>query len=199
MIYPEVLENLIQSFKKFPGIGEKNAERLALYTMDMSDDEINLLADSLKNVKSKVQHCEICGYLCENEICNICADKSRDHNLICVIEDYKSAVSFEKIGNYNGTYHILNGLISPIDGVTPEDINIPSLLARLKNLENPEIILALKSSIEGQTTTMYLQKKLENQNVKISRLSYGISMGADIDYLDPITLGNALEDRKFIN
>ncbi len=198
-IYPKVIDNLVQSFKKFPGIGEKNAERLALYTLDMTDDDRMLLADSLTLVKEKVQPCEICGYLCESNICSICSDEQRNQNLICVVEDYKSAVSFEKIGNYNGTYHILNGLISPIDGINPEDININSLLNRLKKLDNPEIILALKSTIEGKTTTLYITKKLENQKVKISRLSYGISIGADIDYLDTITLDRALEDRKIIN
>ena len=148
---------------------------------------------------SRAKISTICGYLCESNICSICSDEQRNQNLICVVEDYKSAVSFEKIGNYNGTYHILNGLISPIDGINPEDININSLLNRLKKLDNPEIILALKSTIEGKTTTLYITKKLENQKVKISRLSYGISIGADIDYLDTITLDRALEDRKIIN
>ena len=199
MIYPEVIENLIQGFKKLPGVGEKSAERYALYTMELSEDDLKSLSNALLNVKKNVQHCEICGYLCEGNVCSICADSSRNHNLICVIEDYKSAVSFEKIGNYNGTYHILNGLISPMDGITPEDINISSLIKRLEQLENPEIILALKSSIEAEATTMYIKKILENKKVKISRLSYGISIGADIDYLDTITLDRALEDRKFIN
>ena len=130
---------------------------------------------------------------------HICNNDLRDKNLICVIEDYKSVFSFEKVGNYKGTYHVLNGLISPIDGVTPDEINIASLISRVKTLEKPELILALKSSIEGETTTLYIKKIFEEKDVIISRLSYGIPMGAEIDYLDIITLDKALADRKKIS
>ena len=184
MIYPASLEKLINYYKKLPGIGEKNAERLALSTL---------------NFKEEIRKFSICGHLSEEEICPICADEARDHNIICVIEDYKSVFSFEKVGNFHGVYHVLNGLISPADNIGPDNINLASLVKRVEKLENPEIILALKSTVEGETTTLYIKKIFENKNVMISRLSYGIPMGAEIDYLDIITLDKALEDRKKIS
>jgi len=199
MIYPESLQNLINFYKKLPGIGEKSAERMALKTLEMSLNDIEKFAESLKIGKEKLHACKICGHITDDDICNICADESRNHNLICVIEDYKSVFSFEKVGNYKGVYHVLNGLISPMENVGPEDINISSLIKRVSELKNPELILALKSSIEGETTTLYIKKIFENKNVTISRLSYGIPMGAEIDYLDIITLDKALEDRKRIS
>lgn len=199
MIYPEVLEKTINYFKKLPGIGEKSAERLALATLDLPEDELVDFSNSIKDAKVKLSNCSICGHLTDQDICPICADDNRDKNVICVIEDYKSVFSFEKVGNYKGTYHVLNGLISPIDGVTPDEINIASLVNRVKTLENPELILALKSTIEGETTTLYIKKIFEDKDVTISRLSYGIPMGAEIDYLDIITLDKALADRKKIS
>ncbi|MBD8922447.1 recombination protein RecR [bacterium] len=198
MIYPSSLENLINYYKKLPGIGEKNAERLALATLNFKDEELDNFSDALNNIK-KIHKCSICGHLTENDICNICSDESRNKNLICVIEDSKSVFSFEKVGNFKGVYHVLNGLISPIDNIHPEDINLASLVNRINSSKNPELILALKSTIEGETTTLYIKKIFENKNVLISRLSYGIPMGAEIDYLDVITLDKALEDRKKIS
>lgn len=198
MIYPESLEKLINYYKKLPGIGEKNAERLALATLNFKEDDLDKFSDSLKNIK-KIHKCSICGHLTENDICNICSDSSRNKNLICVIEDYKSVFSFEKAGNYRGVYHVLNGLISPADNIGPDNINLASLLRRVEEAEKPELILALRSTIEGETTTLYIKKIFEKKNVLISRLSYGIPMGAEIDYLDIITLDKALEDRKKIS
>jgi len=199
MIYPEVLEKTINYFKKLPGIGEKSAERLALATLDLPEDELVDFSNAIKDAKEKLCNCSICGHLTDQDICPICADESRDKNVICVIEDYKSVFSFEKVGNYKGTYHVLNGLISPIDGVTPDEINIASLVNRVSKLEKPELILALKSTIEGETTTLYIKKIFEDKDVTISRLSYGIPMGAEIEYLDIITLDKALADRKKIS
>lgn len=198
MIYPSSLEKLINYYKKLPGIGEKNAERLALATLNFKEEDITNFADVLKST-SKIHKCSICGHLTEDEICNICANENRDKNTICVIEDSKSVFSFEKVGNYNGVYHVLNGLISPVDSIGPENINLASLVKRVESLENPELILALKSTIEGETTTLYIKKIFEKKDVMISRLSYGIPMGAEIDYLDIITLDKALEDRKKIS
>jgi len=199
MIYPEVLEKTINYFKKLPGIGEKSAERLALASLDLPEDELVEFSNALRDAKAKLGNCSVCGHLTDQEVCPICSDENRDKNIICVIEDYKSVFSFEKVGNYKGTYHVLNGLISPIDGVTPDEINIASLVNRVKGLEKPELILALKSSIEGETTTLYIKKIFEEKDVIISRLSYGIPMGAEIDYLDIITLDKALADRKKIS
>ena len=199
MAYPRVLSDLINSFKKLPGVGEKSAERLALSILDFTEDEVKDFASELVNSRKNLHQCEVCGHITENDKCDICSNESRDHNIICVLEDYKSVFAFERAGNYNGVYHVLNGLISPIDGVNPEDINIASLVSRVEKLEHPEIIIALKSTIEGETTTLYLKKIFEGKNVEISRLSYGIPMGTEIDYLDEITLDRALSDRKKIS
>ncbi len=199
MIYPKKLENLIECYKKLPTIGEKSAERLALASIEMSSEDIENFSLSLVEAKEKLVKCKICGNLSDTEICSICGDDNRNKNLICVIEDCKSAFTFEKVGNFNGTYHVLNGLISPKDDIGVEDINLSSLVKRVENLEDPEIILALKSSMEGETTTLYIKKIFEKKDIKISRLSYGIPMGAELDYLDVITLDRALSDRKIIS
>ncbi len=198
-LYPIELERLIDFFKKLPGIGEKSAERLALAILDMPLEYLETVSVDLLNSKKNLHPCSICGQITNKNVCDICDDDSRNHNLICVIEDYKSALAFERAGNYRGVYHVLNGLLSPIMDIGVDDINFSSLVNRVKNLEKPELILALKSSIEGETTTLYIKKKFENTSVKISRLSYGLPIGAEIDYLDTITLDKALEDRKTIS
>lgn len=199
MIYPKKLETIIEYYKKLPGIGEKSAERLALATLEFPVDEVKEFSISLQEAKETIKPCSICGHLTDKEICDICNDEGRDKNLICVIEDYKSVFTFEKVGNYRGTYHVLNGLISPTEGIGYEDINLSTLIDRVEKLEHPELILALKPSIEGETTTLFIKKIFEGKNVLISRLSYGIPMGADIDYIDVITLKTALDDRKQIS
>lgn len=166
--------------------------------MNFKEEDLDKFSDTIRNVK-KIHKCSICGHLTEGDICNICADPSRDKNLICVIEDYKSVFSFEKAGNFRGVYHVLNGLISPADNIGPDNINLSSLVKRVEASKKPELILALKSTVEGETTTLYIKKIFEKKNVLISRLSYGIPMGAEIDYLDIITLDKALEDRKKIS
>lgn len=198
MIYPKALEEVIEYYKKLPGIGEKTAERLALASMEIDDDYTEKMLNNLKKVK-ELKKCFICGHISEEDECTICGDDDRNKNLICVIEDYKSVFAFEKAGNFKGVYHVLGGLISPVDDITPDDINISSLIKRTESLDNPELIIALKSTIEGETTTLYIKKIFEKKNVKISRLSYGIPIGADIDYLDFMTLDRALSDRKKIS
>lgn len=202
MVYPEVLNKSIEYLKKLPGVGEKSAERMALSLLDLNEDDVNELASSLVEAKNKLRKCSICGSLTENEVCDICNaadDGSRNKNLICVLEDYKSVFAFEKAGNFNGVYHVLGGLISPIDGIGPEDINLSSLVKRVKDLSSSELIIALKSSVEGEATTLYIKKIFEDSDVAISRLSYGIPMGVEIEYLDELTLLNALNDRKKIS
>ena len=198
MIYPKSLEELILYFKKLPGVGEKSAERLALAVVNFSEDDINGLSKSVVNVRKKLQKCIICASLTDNEKCDICVNKFRKQNIICVVEDYKSVFMFEKIGKYEGVYHVLEGLISPIDGINPDDINISSLINKCKKTKDLEVIIALKPTIEGEATTMYITKLLKNKVTKISRLSYGIPMGAEIDYLDAMTLERALSDRQEI-
>lgn len=199
MIYPEKLEKIIEFYKKLPGIGEKSAERLALATLDFKEEDILDFSENIKSARKNLHPCSMCGHLTDQEICPICSDDAREKNLICVIEDYKSVFSFEKVGNFRGVYHVLNGLIYPMDNIGADDINLSKLVQRVEQLENPEIILALKSSIEGETTTLYIKKIFENKNVVISRLSYGLPIGAEIDYIDTITLDRALSDRKQIS
>ena len=196
-MYPDIVTKTIEYFKKFNGIGEKTAERLSLSVLDMSLEDVENFSLSIKELKNKIVRCKVCGHITDDEICNICTNKFRNDNLICVVEDYKSVFMFEKTGNYEGKYHVLNGVISPIDGITPDELNINSLIDRISKLEGEkEIIIALKPSIEGEATTLYLKKMLEKYEVKVTRLSYGIPMGVEIDYLDSITLDRALKDRK---
>jgi recombination protein RecR len=198
MLYPECLSELIESFKKIPGIGEKSAERYALALSELEDDDKDLFIDSISDVKNNLKKCKICGNLTDKDECDICSNEDRNSNLICVVEDYKSVIMFEKSGTFKGKYHILNGLISPIDGIYPDDINISSLIERITDPENTEVIMAIKPSVEGEATSLYIKKILESKKVKVSRLSYGIPVGVDIDYLDSITLDRALLDRKEI-
>ena len=199
MNYPKTILNLIECFKKFPGIGEKTAERLALSSINMDDDIINLFSKSLKDGKTKIKKCSRCGSLTEDNLCQICKDKTRDITTLCVVEECKNVILFEKIGSFKGVYHVLGGLISPLEGINPEDIRIDKLIDRIKNEKIKEVILAIKPSVEGETTALYIRKMLEGTNVKISKIAHGIPMGADIDYIDPLTLEMAIEDRTTIS
>lgn len=199
MNYPDSFKNLLESFKKLPGVGEKSAERNLYAILDMDFEDVEEFSKNLLIFKNKIKKCKKCGHYTENEVCEVCSDKTRDESIICVVEDSKTVFNFEKIGNYNGKYHVLNGLISPIDGINPEDINIDSLINERVNENIKEVIIALSPSLEGETTSLYIKKLLENKNIKISRLSYGIPMGTDIEYLDPLIIEKALEDRKIIS
>lgn len=199
MKYPSTILNLIECFKKFPGVGEKTAERMALTVLDIDNETINLFSKSLKDSKIKIRRCVICNNLSETELCEICKDKSRNKEVLCVVEEPKNVILFEKINIFDGYYHVLDGLISPIDGINPEDINISSLVNRVKKEEIKEIILALRPSIEGETTSLYISKMLEGEGVKISKIAHGIPMGADMDYVDSLTLEMALENRRYID
>lgn len=199
MNYPKTILNLIECFKKFPGIGEKTAERLALSTLNMDNNIIDLFSKSLNDSKTKIKKCSKCGSLTEEDLCQICTDKSRDTSTICVVEECKNVILFEKIGSFKGIYYVLGGLISPLEGINPEDIHIDKLINRIKNENIKEVILAIKPSVEGETTALYIRKLLEETDVKISKIAHGIPLGADIDYIDPLTLEMAIEDRTTIS
>ena len=199
MNYPKTILNLIECFKKYPGIGEKTAERLALASINMDSDIVDLFSKSLKDGKTKIKKCSRCGSLTEDDLCQICTDRSRDTTTLCVVEECKNVILFEKIGSYKGIYHVLGGLISPLEGINPEDIHIDKLIDRIKNENIKEVILAIKPSVEGETTALYIRKMLEGTDVKISKIAHGIPMGADIDYIDPLTLEMAIEDRTTIS
>lgn len=197
MIYPKELEELIEYFKKLPGIGEKSAERLAISLLAFSEDDINLFTKCIMDGKKNLHPCRICGNITSGDVCSVCDNDYRNKNLICVVEDFKSIFAFEKMGKYQGVYHVLGGLISPIDGIGPDELNIDSLIERCDN-DDVELVIALKPTIEGETTTQYIKKLLEKMNTKISRLSYGLPVGTELDYLDSLTLERAFEDRKNI-
>lgn len=199
MPLPRCFTQLVNSLEILPGVGEKTAERFvySLYEKDL--DDIEYLANALLDFKKNIKTCEICGALSDDNICERCQDQDRDKSTICIVEDSKSLFSIEKTKKYKGDYHVLNGLISPIDGKNPEDLNIYSLVNKRINENVKEVIFALNPSIEGEITSSYIQKILEKKNLKISRLSYGIPMGSDMEYLDPLMISRALDDRKVIS
>ncbi len=199
MNYPESLKNLIESFKVLPGIGEKTAERLAFSVLSLDEELIDKFSTSLKEVKTKIKKCKICNNLTEDEECYICKDKSRDDETICIVEDAKNLILFEKTGNYRGKYHVLDGLISPLNGINPEDININSLIARTKKDSLREVIIAVKPTIEGETTALYILKLLKGTNIIVSKIAHGVPLGTDMEYLDSLTLEMAMTDRKKIS
>ncbi len=199
MNYPETLNNLIECFKRLPGIGEKTAERLSLSLVNADDNFLDLFSSSISNVNKKIKRCSKCYSFSENDICPICNDNSRSDNIICVVETPKDVISIEKIGTYHGKYHVLDGLISPIDGKNPEDLNINSLLERIKNKNINEIILVLTPSIEGETTALYITKKINNKEIVVSKIAHGVPLGANMDYIDSLTLEMALENRTVIS
>ena len=199
MNYPESIQNLIENFKKLPGVGEKSAERYAFAAIELDKDEIEDFSKSLLDVKTKIKKCSLCNHLTEHELCSICSDDTRDKKTICVVEDTKNVILFEKLSVFNGVYFVLDGLISPLDGIGPEDLNIDELIKRIKNENISEVILAIKPSIEGETTLLYIQKLLEGMDVVVTRIAHGIPLGADIEYIDSLTLTLALQDRKKIS
>lgn len=197
-MYPDSLKNLIESFKYLPGIGEKTAERLAFAVLEFDEDQCELFSQSLLDVKSKIKKCSICNTLTENDVCFVCSNNLRDNEILCVVDDTKSVFLFEKLGMFNGYYHVLDGLISPLDGVNPEDIGPNKLIERISKDKFKEIILAFKPSIEGETTALYIKKILSDMDVVVSRLASGLPIGADMEYVDKLTLERALIDRKEI-
>jgi len=196
MEYPNSILRLIENFKRLPGVGEKSAERYAFAINSFDTDDIEDFSNSLLEVKMKIKKCPLCNNITENNVCDICKDDSRDKTTICVVENIKNVFSFENLSVYNGLYFVLDGLISPIDGIGPEDINIDYLVKRIKEEQIKEVILAINPSIEGETTLLYIQKLLEDINVVVTRIAHGIPLGADIEYIDPLTLEMALNDRK---
>lgn len=195
-MYPSCLKNLIDCLKCLPGIGEKSAERLAFSIMNFDKERITVFSNALLEVRDNIKRCKICDNITDKEYCSICSDERRRKDIVFVVEKPKDVVLFEKINVYNGVYHVLNGLISPLDGVNPEDINIKKLIDRIKEGNIKEVILALKPSIEGETTMQYIKKILEPLDVKITKIATGIPIGTDIEYIDAMTLEMSLEERK---
>ena len=199
MKYPSSLQTLIECYKMLPGIGEKNAERLAFATLKFDDDQIESFSNTIKEIKTKIKKCKNCNNLTEEDICEICKDTSRNSEVLCVVENAKNLILFEKANIFNGKYHVLEGLISPLEGINPEDIKINQLVNRIKEEKIKEVILALTPSIEGETTSAYILKLLEGLDVQVTKIAYGIPVGADMEYLDPLTIARAMEGRNKIS
>lgn len=195
-MYPECLKNLIECLKDFPGVGDKSAERMAFAIMNFDKERITFFSDSLIAVRDNIRRCSICNNITDKEVCSICSNDARKKDVIFVVEKPKDVILFEKINYFNGVYHVLDGLISPLEGINPEDINIKRLIERIDEDNVKEVILALKPSIEGETTMQYIRKLLENKDVKVTKIATGIPIGTDMEYIDSMTLELSLEERK---
>lgn len=195
-MYPKLISELIESLQIFPGVGRKTAERLAFSVLEMDSSNVETLAKSLIEARNNIKKCKYCNSYSDQEVCYICADKDRNNDLLCVVDDPKALFLFEKLGSFKGKYFVLNSLISPLDGIGPDDIGIDNLIRLIKENDAKEVILAFKQSVEGEATALYLKTLLSNMPVKITRIASGIPLGADIEYIDVLTLERAIEDRR---
>lgn len=195
MLYPTPIAKLIDSYAKLPGVGIKTATRLAFYTIGMADEEVNEFARNLLAAKRELTYCSICGNLTDDDPCKICTDDSRDRTILLVVEESKDVSAMEKIQEYHGLYHVLHGLISPMNGVSPDDINLKSLITRLMDSEITEVIIATNATADGEATSMYISRVLKPAGIKVTRLARGLAVGSDIEYADELTLLRAIENR----
>lgn len=195
MLYPTPIAKLIDSFSKLPGIGIKTATRLAFYTLSMSDEDVNEFAKNLLSAKRELMYCSVCGNLTDDDPCAICQDDSRDKSVILVVEESKDVSAMEKIQEYRGLYHVLHGLISPMNGVGPDDINLKTLIGRLMDSQVEEIIIATNATADGEATAMYMSRIIKPAGIKLTRLARGLAVGSDIEYADELTLLKAIENR----
>jgi recombination protein recR len=196
--YDGAIGRLIDEFSKLPGIGPKGAQRIAFYILSASEQEAQSLIDAINDMKSSVRFCDICGNVCEQSPCAVCADPRRDNSKICVVEEPKDIMSIERTHEYDGVYHVLGGAINPMANVGPGDLSITQLLERLKNPQIKEVILALDPNIEGEATVTYLARLLDPLGIKITRLASGLPVGGDLEYADEITLGRAFSGRQAV-
>ena len=196
MQYPEPIARLIDSYMKLPGIGQKTATRLAFYTIDMKEEVVNEFAKSLLSVKRDLHFFSICGNITEEDPCEICSDPTRDKETILVVEEPKDVMALEKVREYHGLYHVLHGVLSPMEGTGPEDINIASLIQRLHDDQVKEVIIATNATTEGEATAMYMSRLIKPAGIKVTRLAHGLSVGSDIEYADEVTLLKAVEGRR---
>ncbi len=192
----EPLEQLIEQFRRLPGVGRKSAIRMAFGIVDMTAEEAEQFVVTMADAKNRIHSCPVCGNICEGDLCHICADPRRDPSLICVVEDVKAILAMERVKDFNGVYHVLGGTISPIDGRGPDDIAIAPLLERVAQGGVTEVIVATNPTLDGDTTAMYLSKLLKSKGIKTTRLAYGIPVGGDLDYADEMTLLRAMDGGK---
>ena len=196
MHYPEPIAKLIESFMKLPGIGQKTAARLAFFCLDMEEEEVVKFANALISTKRDLQYCSVCGNITETDPCSICADAQRDRSTVLVVENPRDIMAMEKIRDYHGLYHVLHGVLSPMEGTGPEDLNIPSLIKRLQSEDINEVIIATNATAEGEATAMYLSRLIKPAGIKVTRLAYGLAVGSDIEYAVEMTLFRAIDGRR---
>src|SRR5574344_1034168 len=196
MQYPAPIAKLINSFTKLPGIGAKTAARLAFYVIEMDEREVTEFAQNLISVKRDLMYCSICGNITDSDPCPICQDETRDRSVILVVEDTRAIMSLERMQEYRGVYHVLHGVLSPMDGIGPDDLNITQLIQRLQDDTVQEVIVATNATAEGEATAMYLSRLLKPAGIKVTRLAHGLSVGSDIEYADEMTLFRAIEGRR---
>ena len=192
------LQNLIDQFERMPGIGHKTAQRMAFYILGLTKDEANGFAKAITDAHTKIRQCRICCDLADDELCPICKSETRDKSIICVVEDPRDVAAIERTHEYNGTYHVLHGAISPMDNIGPDQIKIKELLARLNDGTVDEDIMATNPTVECEATAMYISRLLKPMGITVSRLAYGVPVGADLEYADEVTLSRALEGRSVI-
>ena len=197
--YIESLRLLAEKFARLEGVGKKTAMRMAFSVLELEEGEAEEFARAILDAKEKIHLCPVCQNRTDREVCPICADEERDHSQICVVTDARTVLAMEKVREYRGTYHVLHGLISPMNGVTPEQLKIKELLARVGEGEVEEVIVATNPTVEGEATAMYLSKLLRPLGVRVTRLAYGVPVGADLEYADEITLFRALEGRRDVH
>ena len=195
-VYPKSATTLIEQLSKLPGVGRKTAQRLAFFILKSDSEEIRHLSEAIVNIKRKIIFCDCCGIMTEESICDICIDTDREDSIICVVEEPQDIYAFEKTNSFHGRYHVLGGVLSPLDGIGPEDLNLHNLYKRVK--VGMEIVLATNPSIEGDTTSLYLAKMLENLGAKVTRLARGLPVGSDLEYMDELTLVRAMEGRTIV-
>ena len=188
------LSRLIEQFERVPGIGPKSAPRMAVYVLDMTDDDAKQFAPAITDAHTKIHRCKICCNLTEGEICSICANEARDKSTICVVEDPRDVIAIERPHEYGGVYHVLHGVISPMNGVGPDELTIKELLARLDSVK--EVIMATNPTVEGEATAMYISRLMKPLGIRTTRLAYGVPVGADLEYADEVTLSRAMEGRR---
>jgi recombination protein RecR len=198
MYFTRPLAKLIEEFQKFPGVGPKSAQRMAFYVLDMTSESAQNLATSILEAKEKVKHCTICFNLSEKDPCEICSDDRRDQSIICVIAEARDLIALERTREYKGLYHVLTGLISPLEGKGPEQLSIRELINRVPTQGVKEVILAINPTVEGDATVLYLSKLIKPFDVKVTRIAFGLPVGADLEYADDVTLTRALEGRREI-
>jgi recombination protein RecR len=194
--YIESLSILAEQFAKLGGVGRKSAMRMAFSVLELSEEDAEGFAKAIIDAKQKIHLCPICQNLTDREICRVCDDEERDHSLVCVVSDAKTVMAMEKVREYKGVYHVLHGVLSPLNGITPDKLKIKELLARIDKDEVSEVIVATNADVEGETTAMYIARLLRPLGVKVTRLAYGISVGTDIEYADEVTLYRALQGRR---